>query len=131
MAVDFGTKQSMGSVAQSKILKQWGNFWTAKKPRSSSYVWRSILGIRDILKKGCLWSVGNGSSINIWEDRWIPDHPFDLDKPDNQPHIPNFVSDLIDVHQKQWKDDLLCQIDPFVAAARKRIPLSDDRRKSC
>ena len=28
-----------------------------------------------ILKNGCCWKVGNGYSIRVHEDRWIPNHP--------------------------------------------------------
>jgi hypothetical protein len=33
-----------------------------------SYTWRSILGGIDLLKKGIIWRVGDGTSINVWQD---------------------------------------------------------------
>jgi hypothetical protein len=38
-----------------------------------SYTWRNIQQAGWILKKGGLWNVGNGKSINIWVDNWLPD----------------------------------------------------------
>lgn len=37
-----------------------------------SYTWRSILKGIDLLKKGLIWRVGDGSPINMWHDPWIP-----------------------------------------------------------
>ncbi|XP_042983206.1 uncharacterized protein LOC122312616 [Carya illinoinensis] len=37
-----------------------------------SYVWRGIWEIKNNLLKGCRWRVGNGLSINIWTDYWLP-----------------------------------------------------------
>jgi hypothetical protein len=41
----------------------------------SSFTLQSIVaGIRSF-NKGCIWRVGNGDSINIWQDPWIPNSP--------------------------------------------------------
>ncbi|KAG6620210.1 hypothetical protein I3842_Q075500 [Carya illinoinensis] len=37
-----------------------------------SYVWRGIWETKNSLLKGCRWRVGNGLSINIWIDYWLP-----------------------------------------------------------
>jgi ribonuclease HI len=37
-----------------------------------SYVWQSIRNSIPILKEGLVWRVGDGASIRIWEDRWLP-----------------------------------------------------------
>lgn len=44
----------------------------AKAFNSGSYAWNSILKGRDILKKGSLCRVGNGESIKLWADNWLP-----------------------------------------------------------
>jgi hypothetical protein len=51
------------------------DFLKAHKPRLSSFTWRSILFGRDLVMKGLQWGVGNGASINIPKDNWIPGHP--------------------------------------------------------
>lgn len=37
--------------------------------------WRAIVRGLELLKKGIIWRVGNGKSICVWRDPWIPsDH---------------------------------------------------------
>ena len=40
--------------------------------KGSSYVWQSIWAGIQTFKKGCIWRVGDGTKINIWNDCWIP-----------------------------------------------------------
>jgi hypothetical protein len=42
---------------------------------SASSSWQAISHVLDLLKKGLLWRVGNGKSIIIMRDNWIP-QPF-------------------------------------------------------
>ncbi|GAU20573.1 hypothetical protein TSUD_33200 [Trifolium subterraneum] len=46
-------------------------FLQAKPGYRSSYCWQSIQKASWILKRGCLWLIGNGQNTKIWEDRWI------------------------------------------------------------
>ena len=39
---------------------------------NASSSWQAISHGLDLLKKGLLWRVGNGKSIRIWRDNWIP-----------------------------------------------------------
>jgi hypothetical protein len=48
----------------------------AKLGRRPSYVWHGIWSVRDLLKEGLTWRLGNGVHINIWKDEWLP--PNDL-----------------------------------------------------
>jgi hypothetical protein len=48
-------------------------FWDAPIRSYDSFAWKSIAASRNLLKNGANWRVGNGSSIRIWGDRWMPD----------------------------------------------------------
>jgi hypothetical protein len=50
----------------------YGDFWDAPCPRSASYTWRSIFYGRKLIHLGARWGVGNGSTIKIAKDNWIP-----------------------------------------------------------
>ena len=41
-------------------------------PHASSVTWQGISHGLELLKKGVIWRVCDGSSINIWRDNWIP-----------------------------------------------------------
>ena len=38
----------------------------------SSFAWKSIMGAREVIKKGSIWRIGNGDHIQIWGERWLP-----------------------------------------------------------
>ena len=50
-------------------------FLKAKVSRRCSYVWRSLVAALPILKADYCWRVGNGSSISVMGDKWIPNYP--------------------------------------------------------
>ena len=47
----------------------------AKESNSESYAWKSILGVRDVIKKGMFWRIGNGQTARIKEDKWLSMKP--------------------------------------------------------
>lgn len=49
-----------------------GDFVTARNKKKSSDTWRAILVGRKALDCGLIRRVGDGESMNIWNDRWIP-----------------------------------------------------------
>jgi hypothetical protein len=48
------------------------DFFSAGKPRSSSFTWRFILFGRELLCAGMRWGIGNGDKVSIMRDNWIP-----------------------------------------------------------
>ena len=114
-------------VFKSKYFPNW-SFLEATIPSHASYAWRSIAQSRNLLIQGSCWRVGTGSSINVWQDKW-------LSMPSNQKVLsprtilPSeaHVSDLIDGSdfQPRWKGTLVDSIFfPFEADIINSIPLS-------
>lgn len=51
----------------------------AKVSSNPSFVWRSLLAGRKLLKTGLVWKIGNGRSVKTWKGPWLPnahDHKF-------------------------------------------------------
>ena len=48
------------------------NFLHAQHGANPSFTWKSLLEGRKVLDLGILWRIGNGFSIIIWSDPWIP-----------------------------------------------------------
>jgi hypothetical protein len=75
-----------------------------------SYSWRSILKGVQILKQGLIWRVGNGRSINIWTDPWLPrDFPRKVITPCGR-NVISKVEELIDPVTNYWDTRLVHQI---------------------
>ena len=79
----------------------------ASDSQASSYAWRSILQGREVLKEGMRWRVGDGSSIQIWSDPWLPSNfmPFI-----SSPIAPSWeeatVASLLDYSNQGWQQEI-------------------------
>ena len=47
-------------------------FLKAKYSNNSSWLGKSIIKGRDLLKKWIRWEIGNGEKVDFWKDPWIP-----------------------------------------------------------
>ncbi|XP_071721648.1 uncharacterized protein [Rutidosis leptorrhynchoides] len=47
-------------------------FLDACEGYNPSFIWKSILRSRDVLKRGTRWRIGNNASVSVWNDPWIP-----------------------------------------------------------
>lgn len=86
-----------------------GSFLNAKISSNPSYIWRSVLESQSLLKQGLGCRVGNGSSISILEDPWLPlEHDAYV-----QTNIPalqcQMVSSLLD-SDHHWDFDLIMDV---------------------
>jgi ribonuclease HI len=70
----------------------------------ASQTWRAIEYGLDLLKKGVVWRVGDGASIRLWRDNWLP-RPFSM-KPIGSTRSCRLrrVSHLIDQRLKTWDE---------------------------
>ena len=53
-----------------------GSYLTAIVGHNPSYVWRSIMRARFIVRGGARWSVGSGATIHILNEPWLPNGEF-------------------------------------------------------
>lgn len=60
-----------GRVLKAKYFPN-GNILQCEARDGISYTWRSILKGVDLIKEGIIWPIGDGESVNIWQDPWIP-----------------------------------------------------------
>ena len=78
-------------------------FLEAKDCQNSSYVWKSLLAAQPVLRSWCYWRVGNGASIHVLKDCWLPNQPTRKILFQPEEDIWEWrVSDLIDWQTHQW-----------------------------
>ncbi|KAK6131980.1 hypothetical protein DH2020_034287 [Rehmannia glutinosa] len=99
----------------SKVLKAKyfpnGNLIDAKIGSNASWLWRSWLGFKETLKKGLRYEIGDGRTIKIWEDPWIPTalnfKPLKQAWVEESPHR---VADLLTCEGRVWNLELIQNI---------------------
>jgi len=50
------------------------DFLGTTRKKHASHTWRAILAGKEVVHRGAFKRIGNGTSTNIWQDRWIPMH---------------------------------------------------------
>jgi hypothetical protein len=84
-----------------------GKLLDAKLKSGSSFTWQSILAGLDCFKRGCIWRVGDGSQIKIWEDNWIPSsHNMKVLTPRGN-NLLTKVDELINPVTGAWNEELI------------------------
>ena len=48
------------------------DFLQALIGNNPSYAWQSIMAAQFLVQQGICWNVGNGASIRVWGDKWLP-----------------------------------------------------------
>ncbi|KAL0010668.1 hypothetical protein SO802_005776 [Lithocarpus litseifolius] len=88
-----------------------GDFLHAELGRQPSYAWRSIMAAKHIVHAGHRWQVGDGTTVRIWKDRWIP-KPSTFCPISQQNTLPleSTISELIDEDTGEWNATLIKQI---------------------
>ena len=56
--------------AKYKVRQNWLNHCFLG---NASSVWKSLSGIKQLISKAACMLVGDGNSIRIWEDPWVPE----------------------------------------------------------
>ena len=83
----------------------------AKESSSGSYTWKSIIGARDVIRKGMVWRIGTGEAVRIKEDRWLPGRANCSVISPLPPMAPDVkVSSLIDPNRVAWRTEVVQQL---------------------
>ena len=56
-----------------------------------SYVWRSLLVVREVIKERSMWKLGDGSSIKVSNHKWLPNRPVFLGTPRPQMYVNELI----------------------------------------
>jgi hypothetical protein len=87
--------------------------WLGGEPcKNASPLWRAIEKLRDVVKKGACFAVGDGSSIDMWKDPWVPWLEGFIPTP-KDPTLPITslpVSNLIDPVTRKWRINVLKEL---------------------
>ena len=97
-----------------------------------SYAWRGIWESKDDMLRGCRWRVGDGKSIKVWKDYWIPGYRMLLHSTQANIDETLMVEDLIDENTRGWDIGKVRRLLPPVEAESVlKILISNDVRSDC
>ncbi|XP_075652141.1 uncharacterized protein LOC142622533 [Castanea sativa] len=98
----------------------------SEPPKRASPIWRAIEQSKKIINKGACFSIGNGSSIDIWTDPWVPwiEGFIPTPKVEEYTQLPIRVSHLINSNRHCWKQNLVKELfNPHSVQAILTIPI--------
>jgi ribonuclease HI len=99
-----------GRILKAKYYKSC-SFLEAKKESRSLFAWQSILAARSLLVEGLCWRVGDGRTIKIWGDKWIPrQSTFAIQSPCRLLAPEAKVEELINRETGEWNVPLIHDI---------------------
>ena len=97
------------------------SFMMAELGSNPSFVWRSLLVARDVIREGSTWKIGDGRAIRVLSHKWLHNGPVFLHEPDEQMR----VSDLINHHTRQWdRGKLVATFTQSTCAQILALPLN-------
>ena len=108
-----------------------GSFVEADMGRNPSYAWKSLMAAQGVVRKGIRWQVGDGKSIRVWCDKWVPKpSTYMVVSLETQSPWVILVKDLINRGIFKWDADLVNRcFNAKDASAILGIPLSSMGRK--
>ena len=84
--------------------------WLFSEPvKNPSATWRAIERLKPTIRKGVCFTIGDGKSVDVWKDPWVPWIPSFLPRP-KAGSVPNnmlVVADLINLETKSWRFSML------------------------
>ncbi|XP_035551149.1 uncharacterized protein LOC118349712 [Juglans regia] len=106
-------KEPLSLVARVFKDKYFKNMQFLEAPlgRLPSLIWKSIWSAMGLVKEGMLWRIGNGKSVNIWGQKWLPTQTTHCVQSEIKVLNPNAkVSELIEEQEGRWKEDVVANI---------------------
>ncbi|KAK4259268.1 hypothetical protein QN277_005616 [Acacia crassicarpa] len=110
-----------------------GSFIEATHGHRASWCWSSILDGRDFIKDDLCWQIGNGESVRLWHDKWIPSLPSrklnPISESSQQPN--STVATIISSEGNQWNLNRIAHLvddharDAIMAIPLPRAPIED------
>ncbi|KAI5338230.1 hypothetical protein L3X38_017501 [Prunus dulcis] len=93
---------------------------------SPSYIWQSLCKAHVLIEQGSRWRIGNGHSVRIWGDRWLPNsESFQVSSSQAEGFEEAKVNSLINPVTMKWREDLLqAWFSPEEVNCIRNIPLS-------
>lgn len=92
-----------------KILKERyfasTNILNAGPHKKASFVWKSLLHGRDLLRQGLKYAIGDGSCVKAWIDPWLLVHPPRPPRPKNNIINDIRVKDFLQKSGKGWNEN--------------------------
>ena len=88
----------------------FNHFLNSDLEKGGSMIWKNAQKLKNILRKGVIWKVGNHRRVLFWEDIWILDHPLCDDPRWNRcmEHCKNQIGTFV---VDYWKDDMLVDLN--------------------
>ena len=87
--------------------------WLKADPcKYASNFWKAIERLKSLINKGACFLVGDGASIDVWKEPWVPWlHNFTpIPKSGSLLNIPLKVADLIDEDTRRWNLAVLIEL---------------------
>lgn len=84
------------------------SFLEAKKGSNPSFIWTSIMETQETIRSCSRWRVGDGNSIHIWKDRWLPDQDNPLVMTTPFPYLEDAkVSSILNDQNIDWDEEVI------------------------
>ena len=116
--------------AKYKVDHSWLRF---DPPKSASPIWKAIDKAKSIIIKEACYTIGDGASIDVQQDPWVPWVQGFIPKPkdSSSPMPPIKVSRLIDLDIHYWKSQIIHQLfEPISARAILSIPIPTNLKQN-
>ncbi|KAM6574521.1 hypothetical protein CsatA_022848 [Cannabis sativa] len=82
------------------------SFLNAKCPQNASCIWKGIVWGREIIYEGARWRIGNGITIRVWQDKWLPRPNGTITHRPLDANPNTIVSSLLNT-KEDWNEDII------------------------